>query len=233
MPKQKSKFKARQRQKKNVTFFFVQYGLHILVILFLTNVALLYSLQFFIRANTACMTKTQVAQDKRCLYVVSGKVYSKGTRSSPHHGHPCGTDVTSVIPSFHINSPAMYMTPNYVANICIAPTPTRVPTLVPTKVPTPIPTSVPTQAPTTTLIPTIVTPAATTTSIPLSQGVPSPACLGACPTAIGVMPTTEPVQPVQSTTPVNNVSTSEEIGLIGLILQMVSLLLKLLLSIIG
>lgn len=103
--------------------------------LFFINVIIVYSIHFKLIAST-CMTVAQVQNDSRCLYILSNKVYNKGSKSSPHHSHPCGTDVTAIIPSFHTDGPAMYLTPNYVADICAAtpsPQPTSPqPTLPPT-----------------------------------------------------------------------------------------------------
>lgn len=94
-----------------------------------------------------CFTPQTVSSDTRCLYILQGKVYEKGTRSKAHQGTACGTDVTSVIPSFHFGNLPKYIDPNFVGNICTlqasptptvgAPTATRVPTqsTVPTNTP--------------------------------------------------------------------------------------------------
>ena len=93
-----------------------------------------------------CFTASQVASDSRCLYIYSGKVYEKGTKSKPHKSNPCGTDVTSIIPSFHFGNMSKYMDPNYRGDICAAGNPTATP--LPTTAPTSVPTSVPTATPT-------------------------------------------------------------------------------------
>jgi hypothetical protein len=84
-------------------------------------------------------------------------------------------DVTSIIPGFHQSSAALYLTPNYVADVCTAapPTSTPTPTIIPT--PTVTPVSTPTSMPTLTSTP-IPTPrlTATPTPIPTSTPVPSP-----------------------------------------------------------
>jgi hypothetical protein len=69
-------------------------------------------------AVRACMTPQQVRADSRCLYIVNGKVYEQGTRAHPHAGNPCGTDVTSRVPASHTSSPARYLAPYHVADIC-------------------------------------------------------------------------------------------------------------------
>lgn len=103
-----------------------------------------------------CYNAAQVASDSRCLYIFRGKVYEKGTKSKPHKSNPCGTDVTSIIPSFHFNNMANYMDPNYRGDICTGTNPTATPTitLIPTATPTRIPTSIPTVTPTTSQIAT-------------------------------------------------------------------------------
>ena len=119
--------------------------------------AFLYMGRAVLRAQT-CLTRQQVAADSRCLYILSNKVYQKGSRSNPHHGHACGSDITSAIASvpFHTNNPAMYLDPNFIASVCPAvtntPTPTRTPTPLP---PTPTPTNIPTGTPTPTPTPKI------------------------------------------------------------------------------
>ena len=75
-------------------------------------------------------------------------MYQKGTRSKPHKGNTCGTDVTNIIPSFHAASAAKYLDPNFVGKICTAtttPNPTATPIAGSTS--TPIPTSGPTTPP--------------------------------------------------------------------------------------
>jgi len=132
--------------------FIIESGLYVLFLLILVNGVVLYTANFFVRGATTCMTQAQITADNRCLYIVSGKIYDKGTRSSPHHGHPCGTDVTSVIPSDHTSAATSYLDPNYVADVCTA------------SAPPPQPPSV---------------PPSTAPSKPVA--VPSPGCLGSCP----------------------------------------------------
>lgn len=120
-------------------------SLILIAISFTFTISIGYIMHFKIIAAT-CMTKIQVQSDSRCLYIYSGKVYQKGSRSSPHHGHACGTDVTSVLPSSHSNSVASFLTPNYVSDICPATTntPTPTPTTPPSQsTPTPTLTSAP------------------------------------------------------------------------------------------
>lgn len=75
------------------------------------------TMRYFTYSQT-CFTTAQVQSDSRCLYILNGKVYNKGSRSKPHHSNPCGTDVTNIILSFHTQSPLKYLDPNYVGNIC-------------------------------------------------------------------------------------------------------------------
>lgn len=91
---------------------------------------------FYIYAqSTTCFTTASVAADSRCLYILDGYVYQKGSRSSPHKGNACGTDVSSIIPSFHretVSAIARYLDPNKVGQIqssCVTATNTPVPTV--------------------------------------------------------------------------------------------------------
>lgn len=148
-------------------------GLSILLVLFWANIAVLQRLIFYSKAEQNCMTPQQISSDSRCLYILSGKIYSMGSRSKPHKGHSCGNDITSVIPGFHKSSASTYLIPYYVADVCTAPSPTPTPT--PTRVPTPtvVPTSTPTRTPTPTLIPSpTFTPTATPTVRPTSTSAP-------------------------------------------------------------
>ncbi len=134
------------------------------------------------------MTIAQVQADSRCLYIWGSQVYQKGDRSNPHYGHPCGTDVTSIIPASHVGNQAKYLLPNYVANICPAATSTP----VPTSTPTPKPTFTPTPQPTATLAPEATptsSPHATLTPVPQSTSIPQ--------VTVTVQPQTTPV-PTQS-----------------------------------
>ena len=116
------------------------------------GVGIILSAVFYLKTihyiyGQTCFTPQTAASDSRCLYILQGKVYEKGTRSKPHQGNSCGTDVTSIIPSFHFSDLAKYLDPNYVGNICtVQPTPTpTVPIPTPTLQPSPTnqPTSVP------------------------------------------------------------------------------------------
>lgn len=140
--------------------------------------AIFYLLRIAVYSQT-CFTVAQIQADTRCLYILSNKVFQKGTRTSPHKGHPCGMDVTSIIPSFHQNSPALYLDPNYKGNLCTTlPTNTPIPTRTPTRTPTrsPTPTRLPSLIPTSTRIPTItIRPSVTLTPTPLPTALPSSA----------------------------------------------------------
>lgn len=126
--------------------------------------------------------------DSRCLYSYNGNVYEKGSRSRPHHGHDCGSDVTTVMPSGHVRNMARYLDPNLVGSICAsAPEVTNTPT--PTRVITNTP--VPTQK-TNTPTPTVVHQS-TTTPTPTRQQVQTPT-----PTKNAVMTPS----PTKKTTPI-------------------------------
>lgn len=127
----------KRTKKKGWKRFLLDYGLHLWVLVFVINIILFYSVHFYTMAQT-CFTTAQVQGDSRCLYIMSSKVYEKGSRSTPHQGHPCGTDVTSVVPASHTNSPASYLVPNYLGDICTA---------QPTDTPTPTPSTTPSNQP--------------------------------------------------------------------------------------
>lgn len=179
--------------KKQISKIFFTYGLHLWVAVFLLNVGLYYVAHYYSHGKT-CFTTAQVQSDSRCLYIWSGQVYEKGTRSSPHNGHPCGTDVTSVIPASHMANQAKYLLPNNVGEICTAQVPTATP--IPTKVPTPTK-AVPTNTP----VPTATRTPAAPTNTPL----PTPTKTVSSPTAT-TMPaaTVRPTQtPAATTAPVS------------------------------
>lgn len=126
------------------------YGPQVWLILFFSNIAVIGVIRIF-AANQSCLTIDQVNNDSRCLYILNNDIYQMGSKSNPHRGHPCGMDVTSIIPGNHKNNSTRYLTPNYVGSICsVVPTqaPTNPPTQAPTSAPTNPPTQVPTQAPT-------------------------------------------------------------------------------------
>lgn len=161
------------QQHKHKKQHFLTFGVYVFIFLFAGNLIATYVMHFYVMGTT-CMTTAQVASDSRCLYILSGQVYEKGTRSSPHQAHPCGTDVTAVVPASHINNKASYLLPTYVANICAAVTPT--PSPKPTATPTPKLTNTPTPTVkpvlTSTPIPT-TKPNATATPVPTSSNAAS------------------------------------------------------------
>ena len=121
-----------------------------LVLLF--TLAIVSGYLWYIRTNLivhsqTCFTQTSIASDSRCLYVYNNRVYEKGSRSSPHQNHPCGMDVTSIIPATHQADVVFYLDPNYRGNICAPATNTPKPTTPPTPTPQPASTSAPTSAP--------------------------------------------------------------------------------------
>lgn len=179
--------KSHQLTKKQLTKIFFSYGLHLWIMVFVINIAVFYVARYYSFGKT-CLTPTQVQTDNRCLYIMSGKVYEKGTRNSPHQGHPCGTDVTSVIPPSHVGNPSMYLLPNNVGDICAAPqppTPTPQPKPTNTPIPTPLPqpTAVPQQTaaqPTSPFaarpqVPTVTLPVIPTPTTAQSVAAPTPA----------------------------------------------------------
>ena len=147
---------------------------------------------FSLRAKAqSCFTMTQIQSDSRCLYIYKTSVYEKGTRSSPHQGNPCGSDVTAFIPESHLLDKVGHLDPNYQGDLCAAAPPTATPTVTPaaTATPSPIP---PTAAP--------VQPTATpTTSAPVSTATPTPrVAMGATNTptkAAGITTPTVPFTP--------------------------------------
>lgn len=129
-------------KRHNMVKFMLRYGIHFLLLFFFVGVVVFYVAEYRARSQT-CFTTTQVKSDSRCLYILDGSVYEKGSRSKPHHGHACGSDVSSVIPSYHLSNPAKYLTPGYVGDICTVaptntPTATPNPTLTPTQTPPPL-----------------------------------------------------------------------------------------------
>lgn len=144
-------------------------GVGLFTIFFISNFALVYYIVKFKILAQSCLTVSQVSSDSRCLYIYANKVYEKGSRSSPHHDNPCGTDVTSIIPSFHFENMAKYLDPNFRADICTStpsPSPTPVPTATATATPSPSPTPIKTASPT-------PVPTATPTSSPALGGASS------------------------------------------------------------
>lgn len=150
-----------KKNRKRLLKVLAEYGIHLWIILVITNLAVLYAVHFFIMGAT-CMTPQQVSSDSRCLYIWGKQIYKIGSRPGGHHGHPCGTDVTSVMPASHTGNQASYLLPNYIANVCTVSTPTPTPTkkLLPTNTPIPnkTPTPTPTRQPTNTPKPTPTTP---------------------------------------------------------------------------
>jgi Dockerin type I domain len=119
---------------------------------FLFTFAITEILHLSISAAT-CMTLPQVQADNRCLYIANNQIYEMGSRSNPHHGHPCGTDVTAVLPASHVQTQSQYLLPNFITTICAVtpnptpPLPTAIPTIpTPTLAPTFIPTILPSQS---------------------------------------------------------------------------------------
>jgi hypothetical protein len=163
--------------KQTLKILIKKYGFSIILILFISNVGLLYAIRMITLGKT-CFTVPQVQSDTRCLYILSGHVYEKGSRSKPHKGHTCGMDVTSIIPSFHTANIVKYLDPHYVGDICTAaPIPTNTPTKLPSNTPTTTPSYTPTTRPlaTGTLLPTASpTIKLTTTPVNIPTNIPVP-----------------------------------------------------------
>lgn len=160
----RKKFKAFEAERKKLSheeahpliqvIVLSKYWFHIVLIFFVANVAILRVLHLLIFSQS-CMTTEQIAQDQRCLYILGNKYYEKGTKSRPHQGNPCGTNVTQLITTqpFHFEDTAFYLDPNYRGEICtgnplpvLSPTPDPTPYIEPTP-PPPIPTPIQTPNP--------------------------------------------------------------------------------------
>ena len=136
------------------------YGAQIIIILILTNIITYISIRYISKAQS-CMTKDQIVASDRCLYIFENSVYEKGEKNNPHKGHPCGMDVTSIIPESHNLLISIYLEPNKISQVCSEQPPT--PTDTPTPTSTPSPTSTNTPAPTLTPVPTpSIVPTSTT-----------------------------------------------------------------------
>lgn len=209
-------------KQKHKTKHFLTFGVYIFILLFAGNLVAAYVMHFYV-LGASCMTIAQVSSDNRCLYIASGKVYEKATRAAPHQAHPCGTDVTAILPADHLNNPAAYLLPNYIANICAAATPTPIPTSTPkpTATVTPKPTSTPTLTPThaaaatATPLPPTTKPVATftptltikptQTPIPVVHATPTPTIKSVltltATQATSIKPTVTPTKPALTPTP--------------------------------
>lgn len=125
-----------------------------------------YTVSLYSKAQ-ACFTVEQVQQSSKCLYVYKTSVYEKGTRAQPHHGNPCGSDVTTLIPNSHILDKVGHLDPNYQGEICAnnpLPSPTQQPS--PTTAPTNTPAPTTQQAPTATPVIQAVNTIPTATQAP-------------------------------------------------------------------
>ena len=105
-------------------------GILVLLTLIIANFGLVWVIRLE-SLSQVCFTREQVATlDSRCLYILNNKIFQRASsRNNPHQGHPCGMDVTSIIPSFHMGDAAKYLDPNYLGIICIQPT--SLPTIIP------------------------------------------------------------------------------------------------------
>lgn len=219
--------------------FFIQGGLAVFLLLLVVNGVVFYTVNLFVRGQTACMTQQQIDADSRCLYIISGKIYSKGSRTSPHNGHQCGTDVTSVVPASHTGNSATYLVPNYIADVCIAvPTSEPSPTTQPSATSVPSATSAPsaTTAPSATSAPTspVSTTAPSATNAPSAtaaptSAVPSPGCLGGCVTPNATQPQVLITQGGGG----NPGGGNNQGGFLQLIMKLIKIILQMLQSLLG
>lgn len=146
------KKKPRYKKKSNIYLlrkllgkrFFLHTTTLTILVLLVINTSVVYIIRSKLLAQS-CMTVSQVSSDQRCLYIYKERVYEKGTRSEPHEGNPCGTDISSVIPATHLAEVTFYLDPNLIGPVCLAPPPTPTP---PPATPTPPPASTPTPPPT-------------------------------------------------------------------------------------
>lgn len=159
---------------------------HLIFLVFLLNYVVVKQLQLTFYAQS-CLTASQVSADPRCLYIYGANVYEKGTKKRPHQGQPCGSDITRIMPAFHIQSMSRYMDPNLVGGVC---SDQPIPTVTPTATP----------RPTATIQPTASMPTNTT-----APGQPSPT----------KRPTAQPATPTPS--PISIATTRSGSGFGGLI----------------
>jgi hypothetical protein len=67
----------------------------------------------------ACMAIADVqAERSRCLYIYMTNVYTYGSYPNKHSEHPCGADVTIVMPPSHKNNANTYLLPYIVDSLC-------------------------------------------------------------------------------------------------------------------
>ncbi|TSC86677.1 MAG: Uncharacterized protein G01um101416_644 [Microgenomates group bacterium Gr01-1014_16] len=75
--------------------------LHLILVLFLANFGVIYTVYHTSRA-TFCVTATQIFADPRCLYLYNSSVYNLLSSGTPnlkpnkkHQGHPCQTTLST------------------------------------------------------------------------------------------------------------------------------------------
>lgn len=95
---------------------FISGGVFLLLLIF--NAAMAYLFHYYV-SQAVCMTKPEVATDKRCLYIIGQQVYQKNVLSSDLQKQTCGADITDVIPVRYLNNPNAYLLPYFVTNICV------------------------------------------------------------------------------------------------------------------
>jgi hypothetical protein len=164
----------KNRFKKMTAWSFIKlYGPGIIFVLLTVNYGVLRTVQLSYYAQS-CMTTNQVSADSRCLYIYGTNIYQKGSRSNTHYGHPCGSDVTSVMPGGHSSRAAQYLDPTLVGAVCSStPTPTQMQS--PTATPRPSATNTPRPTATATPRPTATnTPRPTATATPRPTATPGP-----------------------------------------------------------
>jgi len=201
---------GKKTKKPTVKTLLGMYWIHLTIITVIVGYGINRQLELRQFAQN-CMTRAMVASDARCLYIYQNQVYEKDSRNKPHKSTPCGTDVTSIIPSFHFMSAAKYLDPNLVGSLCSDTQPTPIPTSKPTNTPTnkPLPTATPTTRPLPTNTPIIVPSATQTprpTNTPFVTSTPNPTQVPSTPTTIPtpteiLLPTPTPTLPPITTYP--------------------------------
>ncbi len=100
--------------QKNI---FLSNWLVFVFLIFAANYAVTRSTQLHLYAQS-CLTKSQIQTDSRCLYIYGTDVYEIGSKTNPHRSHPCGMDVTSIMPNTHFTKVSKYLTPQLAGSLC-------------------------------------------------------------------------------------------------------------------
>jgi hypothetical protein len=84
--------RKKRLHKSKLIQFIITNGLHIWFILIIANVVLFSSFHWFSHGQ-ACLTRVQVVEDNRCLYIWGTHVFEQGTHTAPYKGILCGADL--------------------------------------------------------------------------------------------------------------------------------------------